>query len=64
MQNDYALLQPDTVLAIGKHIEAMDELSRDGVRQNLRVGVGSVHYRAGSSTGAGSVQLSIATNTE
>lgn len=41
MQNGYALLQPDTVLAISKHIEAMDELSRDGVRQNLRVGVHS-----------------------
>ncbi|EAA7484690.1 hypothetical protein Q3Y86_004442 [Salmonella enterica] len=41
MQNGYALLQPDTVLAIGKHIEAMDEYSRDRVRQYLRIGLHS-----------------------
>lgn len=41
MQNGYALLQPDTVLAIGKHIETMDEHSRDRVRQSLRIGLHS-----------------------
>lgn len=41
MQNGYALLQPDTVLAIGKHIQSLDEPSRDGLRQHLRVGLHS-----------------------
>lgn len=41
MQNGYALLQPDTVLAIGKHIASLDEPSRDGLRQHLRVGLHS-----------------------
>lgn len=41
MQNGYAILSPETVLAIGRHIESLDELSRDTLRQHLRIGLHS-----------------------
>lgn len=41
MQNGYALLSPDTVLDIGRHIESLDEPSQDRLRQSLRVGIHS-----------------------
>jgi len=41
MQNGYAILQPKTVLAIGQHIQSLDVVSLDALRQQLRIGLHS-----------------------
>ncbi len=41
MKNGYAMLDADTVLAIGRHIGALDEAGRDRLRACLRIGLHS-----------------------
>jgi hypothetical protein len=41
MQNGYALLDPQTVRAIGQHIRSLDEPGRDELRKRLRIGLHS-----------------------
>lgn len=41
MQNGYALLQPETVKAIGQYIQTLDMTSMDDLRQELRIGLHS-----------------------
>ncbi len=41
MRNGYAILQPETVLAIGQHIQALDVDPLDVLRQQLRIGLHS-----------------------
>jgi hypothetical protein len=41
MQNGYAMLDAETVRAIGQHIQSLDEDGRDKLRQQLRIGLQS-----------------------
>ncbi|WP_434661510.1 hypothetical protein P5W99_00865 [Paraburkholderia sp. A3BS-1L] len=41
MQNGYALLDAETVRAIGQHIQGLDEAGRDELRRQLRIGLHS-----------------------
>ncbi|MCS2162620.1 hypothetical protein MUU47_16135 [Scandinavium sp. H11S7] len=41
MQNGYALLQPETIEAIGQYIQTLDVASLDDLRQRLRIGLHS-----------------------
>jgi hypothetical protein len=41
MQNGYAMLDTETVRAIGQHIQDLDDAGRDELRQKLRIGLQS-----------------------